>query len=67
MIVDLGVHTTYLYEQEFEGNFLQLTKEYYCAESQMFLDQNTCSDYLKMVINIQRNYYLHIIHSINYY
>ena len=47
MLVDLNVDGSKVYEEEFEGPFLEQSKIFYRQESQIFLSQNTCSDYIK--------------------
>ena len=47
MLVDLGVNSTRVYEADFEEEFLTHTAQFYRLESQAFIDQNSCPDYLK--------------------
>nr|KYP65887.1 Cullin-3 [Cajanus cajan] len=44
MLMDLGPS---VYEQEFETHFLQVSTEFYRAESQKFIECCACGDYLK--------------------
>ena len=53
MLVDLGVNSCVVYEEEFEKDFLEVTAQFYRMESQNYLDQNTCPDYLKKVITVK--------------
>ncbi|XP_024638917.1 cullin-3A [Medicago truncatula] len=46
MLMDLG---SSVYEQEFETSFLQVSAEFYRAESQKFIECCDCGDYLKKV------------------
>jgi len=46
MLMDLG---SSIYEQEFETPFLQVSAEFYKAESQKFFECCDCGDYLKKV------------------
>ena len=46
MLVDLGVDSLSVYEEEFEKHFLDVTRIFYRQESSEFLSQNTCPDYL---------------------
>ncbi|DAZ98501.1 TPA: hypothetical protein N0F65_004938 [Lagenidium giganteum] len=46
MLVDLGVHSNVVYEDDFETFFLERTLEFYRAEAQTTLDQSTCPEYL---------------------
>ncbi|PNX99201.1 cullin 3-like protein [Trifolium pratense] len=46
MLMDLG---SSVYEQEFETPFLQVSAEFYRAESQKLLESCDCGDYLKTV------------------
>lgn len=46
MLVDLGVHSNVVYEDDFECYFLERTLDFYRAEAQATLDLATCSEYL---------------------
>lgn len=46
MLVDLGVHSNTVYEDDFECYFLERTLEFYRAEAQTTLDVATCPEYL---------------------
>lgn len=46
MLVDLGVHSNQVYEDDFECYFLDRTLDFYRAEAQLLLDQATCPEYL---------------------
>ncbi|KAF0696286.1 Aste57867_12984 [Aphanomyces stellatus] len=47
MLVDLGVHSNNVYEEDFENDFLHTTASFYHAEAQRLLDQNTCPDFMQ--------------------
>eukprot|EP00744_Colponema_vietnamica_P001479 GILI01002448.1.p1 GENE.GILI01002448.1~~GILI01002448.1.p1 ORF type:complete len:735 (+),score=195.81 GILI01002448.1:139-2343(+) len=47
MLVDLGVHSKAVYEEEFERHFLQETATFYQQEAQDYIAQNTTPEYLK--------------------
>jgi len=49
MLVDLGIDSRCVYEQDFETYFLEDTRSFYRSESRIFLSQNTCPDYLKKI------------------
>ncbi|KAK2375160.1 cullin-3A [Trifolium repens] len=44
MLMDLGPS---VYDQEFETHFLQVSAEFYRAESQKFIECRDCGEYLK--------------------
>ncbi|KAF1317887.1 Cullin family protein, partial [Globisporangium splendens] len=46
MLVDLGVHSNVVYEDDFECYFLDWTLDFYRAEAQAMLDVATCAEYL---------------------
>lgn len=46
MLVDLGVHSNVVYEDDFESFFLERTLDFYRAEAQATLDHATCPEYL---------------------
>lgn len=46
MLVDLGVHSNVVYEDDFESYFLDRTLAFYRAEAQATLDHATCPEYL---------------------
>ena len=45
----LGVGSRSVYEEEFEVPFLQVSREFYAAESQTFLAENSASSYIRKV------------------
>ena len=45
----LGVGNRSVYEEEFEVPFLQVSREFYAAESQTFLAENSASSYIRKV------------------
>lgn len=47
MLVNLGVHSNGVYEEEFEKAFLEETLEFYRTEAQSMLDHATCPEYLQ--------------------
>eukprot|EP00743_Colponemidia_sp_Colp-15_P002799 GILK01003029.1.p1 GENE.GILK01003029.1~~GILK01003029.1.p1 ORF type:complete len:733 (-),score=137.04 GILK01003029.1:128-2326(-) len=47
MLVDVGVHSRTVYEEDFEILFLDQTATFYRQESQQYISQNTTPDYLK--------------------
>jgi len=49
MLVDVNVRNTDVYIRVFEDDLLKTTAEFYMHESQMFMSQNTVSDYLKKI------------------
>ncbi|TMW55581.1 hypothetical protein Poli38472_010463 [Pythium oligandrum] len=46
MLVDLGVQSNTVYEDDFECYFLERTLDFYRVEAQVLLDQSTCPEYL---------------------
>lgn len=50
MLVDLGVNSRMVYEEDFERAFLETSANFYRVESQEFIDSNSCADYLKKVL-----------------
>lgn len=46
MLEELGIDGTPVYEDEFEGPFIEATKQFYKQESLEFLSINTCQDYV---------------------
>ncbi len=49
MLVDLGVTTRAVYEDDFERHFLETSANFYRVESQEFIRENSCADYMKKV------------------
>jgi cullin 3 len=49
MLVEVGIDSLSVYEEEFEYLFLDSTREYYRQEAQKYLTESSCSDYLKKV------------------
>jgi cullin 3 len=47
MLVDLGINSTIVYEEDFENAFLEKTAQFYKQESQDFIANNTCPDYMR--------------------
>jgi cullin 3 len=50
MLVDLGVNSRMVYDEDFERAFLETSANFYRFESQEFIDSNSCADYLKKVL-----------------
>lgn len=50
MLVELGVNSRNVYEEDFEKPFLETSAAFYRVESQEFIASNSCSDYMKKVI-----------------
>jgi len=49
MLIDLGVNSRSVYEEDFEKPFLETSSTFYRVESQEFIASNSCSDYMKKV------------------
>jgi cullin 3 len=49
MLVDLGIGSRTVYESEFEKDFLKVSAKFYRGESQLYINTNTVSDYMKKV------------------
>jgi len=49
MLIDLGVNSRAVYEDDFEKPFLDTSSTFYRVESQEFIESNSCSDYMKKV------------------
>jgi len=49
MLVDLGIKNRTVYEEEFEKPFLEMSTQFYQAESVQFMSENNCSEYLKKI------------------
>jgi cullin 3 len=49
MLVDLGISNRAVYEEDFERQFLEASSQFYRVESQDFISENSCSDYMKKV------------------
>ena len=47
MLVELGVHSRDVYEEDFEKVFLETTRDFYHNESLEYITKNTCPDYMK--------------------
>lgn len=47
MLIDLGVNSRVVYEEDFEHHFLTTSSSFYRSESQDFIATNSCSDYMK--------------------
>ncbi|CAJ2665651.1 unnamed protein product [Trifolium pratense] len=44
MLMDLGLS---VYQNDFEKHFIEVSKDFYCCESQKFIESCNCGDYLK--------------------
>lgn len=49
MLVDLGVNSRTVYEDDFERHFLETSATFYRVESQEFISSNSASDYMRKV------------------
>jgi len=49
MLVDLGINSRQVYEEDFEKQFLEVSANFYKAESNNFISTNSSSEYLKKV------------------
>jgi len=49
MLIDLGVNSRTVYEEDFEKHFLETTATFYRVESQEFIASNSASDYMRKV------------------
>jgi cullin 3 len=50
MLVDLGVNSRTVYEDDFERHFLETSATFYRVESQEFIASNSASDYMRKVL-----------------
>jgi len=46
MLIEVGMQSKRIYEQEFESLLIQQTRDYYRNESNHYITQNSCNDYL---------------------
>lgn len=46
LLLEVGIHSRKIYEQEFEMPFLQETTEYYHSESNQLITVSSCPQYL---------------------
>lgn len=49
MLVDLGISSRSVYEEDFEKPFLESSSQFYRVESLQFLSENSCSDFMRKV------------------
>jgi len=49
MLVDLGINSRTVYEEDFEKHFLDTSSSFYKVESQTFISSNSASEYMKKV------------------
>ncbi|KAL6049859.1 Cullin-3A isoform A [Balamuthia mandrillaris] len=49
MLIDLGVNSRNVYEEDFERHFLETSADFYRIESQEFISSNSASDYMRKV------------------
>eukprot|EP01087_Luapelamoeba_hula_P024188 TRINITY_DN9114_c0_g2_i1.p1 TRINITY_DN9114_c0_g2~~TRINITY_DN9114_c0_g2_i1.p1 ORF type:complete len:736 (+),score=148.71 TRINITY_DN9114_c0_g2_i1:156-2363(+) len=49
MLIELGVSSRTVYEEDFEKHFLETTATFYRVESQEFISSNSASDYMRKV------------------
>ena len=47
MLMTLGIGSRTVYEEEFEKHFLQVSTNFYAAESQTFLAENSAASYIR--------------------
>mmetsp|Transcript_20779 Transcript_20779/g.38663 ORF Transcript_20779/g.38663 Transcript_20779/m.38663 type:complete len:733 (-) Transcript_20779:261-2459(-) len=46
MLVELGIKSLKVYEEDFESRFLAVTKQFYQQEAMLYIQTNTCPDYV---------------------
>jgi len=46
MLIEVGLNNKKIYETEFETQFLKKTQEFYRDESQRFIAESSCNDYI---------------------
>ena len=46
MLIEVGMQSKKIYEQEFENALIQQTRDFYRNESNQFITQSSCKDYL---------------------
>jgi cullin 3 len=49
MLLDLGINSRAVYEEDFERPFLEASATFYRTEASEFIAVNTCPEYLKRV------------------
>lgn len=49
MLIDLGINSRSVYEEDFEKPFLDTSANFYRLESQEFIASNSCSEYMKKI------------------
>jgi hypothetical protein len=49
MLIELGINSRVVYEEDFEKHFLETSAQFYRVESGEFISSNSCSDYMKKV------------------
>lgn len=49
MLIDLGINSRTVYEEDFEKPFLETSANFYRLESQQFIASNSCSEYMKKI------------------
>lgn len=54
MLIDLGINSRAVYEEDFEKQFLETSSNFYRLESQDFISSNSCSDYMKKVCSLKQ-------------
>jgi hypothetical protein len=54
MLIEVGMQSKRIYEQEFEAVLVQQTRDYYRNESNQLITQNSCNSYL-MKANLRLN------------
>ena len=46
MLIEVGMQSKKIYEQEFEAQLINQTRDYYRNESNRFITENSCNDFL---------------------
>ena len=46
MLIEVGMQSKKIYEQEFEAHLITQTRDYYRNESNRFITENSCNDFL---------------------
>jgi len=49
MLIEVGVNSRTVYEEDFEKPFLETSSSFFRVESQEFISSNTCADYMRKV------------------
>eukprot|EP01137_Pigoraptor_chileana_P025945 Opistho-2@96193 len=65
MLIDLGVSSRSVYEDDFEKDFLTTTSDFYRAESQRFISENNASDYMRKAETRMREEVERVLHYLD--